>query len=81
MQDIWMISPKSFKKLNKDKSLEELIIEKNNIILEISQFENDYISGKKKSNIVIDPSPEVRYQMNNEYLKVMIDLIQEKIIK
>ena len=56
-----MISPESYIEELKDKSYEELLKEKRNLLKEISDFENNNISNERFN---IDPSPEVIYQCN-----------------
>ena len=70
-----MISPESFIEFEcKDKSYKELLKTRDSLIREVRAFEK----GKTSSEIMMDPSPEVIYQMNLEYLGELCKLISEK---
>ena len=60
-----MISPVSYIKEQKNKSYKDLLKEKNTLLKEISDFENDKISEEEYN---INPSPDVIYQCNLLYL-------------
>ena len=68
-----MISPEGFIEMNKDKNYKELIKVRDELISDLRSFEADpYQKG------FIDPSPEVVYQMNLQYLGKLCELIAEK---
>ena len=69
-----MISPFGFRKQHENDSLEELIEERNGLMEYIVNYEK---KDKDQNNIEIDikPSPATRYDMYNEYLKEIVDLI------
>ena len=70
-----MISPETFIENLKDKSYSELLYERENLLKKIYSFEN----GQNKSKeIFISPSPEVRYQVNLQYLGKLCELIAIK---
>lgn len=73
-----MISPESYIEELKDKSYEELLKEKRNLLKEISDFENNNISNERFN---IDPSPDVIYQCNLLYLSKLCELIAKKFNK
>ncbi len=68
-----MISPEGFIEMNKDKNYKELIKVRDELISDIRSFEAD-----PDQNGFIDPSPEVVYQMNLQYLGKLCELIAEK---
>ena len=51
------------------------------MIDQIFEYENGYILKIEKvtQSIIVKPSPDVKYKINNEYLKVLIDLIIMKL--
>ena len=77
-----MVSPESYIDEIKDKSYKELLKERDELLEEIKDFEE----AKELENenmieipeIIIDPSPEVVYQCNLEYLGELCKLISEK---
>lgn len=70
-----MISPESFIEFEcKGKSYKELLKIRDEILASVYDFENGRISSEEK---MIMPSPEVKYQMNLEYLGVLCKLISE----
>ena len=69
-----MISPEIFIEEQKDKTYQELLVERNKLIREIKQYE----SGEEPEHIIINPSPDVRYQCNLEYLAKICELIARK---
>ncbi|MGI6256627.1 MAG: hypothetical protein ACOYJU_00950 [Anaerovoracaceae bacterium] len=71
-----MISPDSFKELNKDKTYSELLEVRNELLAEIKSFEED--DRKSDELIEISPSPEVVYQCNLLYLAKVAELLSEK---
>ena len=68
-----MISLEGFIEMNKDKSYKELIKVRDELISDIRSFEAD-----PDQKGFIDPSPEVVYQMNLQYLGKLCELIAEK---
>lgn len=70
-----MISPASYIDTQKNKTYKELLREQNKLLSDIKNFENGNI---KKSNIIIDPRPEVIYQCNLMYLGELSKLISKK---
>lgn len=73
-----MISPESYIDELKDKTYKELIKEKNKLLKEISDFENNKIADEEYN---IDPSPDVIYQCNLLYLSKLCELIADKFNK
>lgn len=77
-----MISPELFKEHNKDKTLKELVIARNQLLDSIKDYENRKIlnnSNELTPDDLVKPSPETRYNLNNQYLKEITDLINEKL--
>jgi len=73
-----MISPESYIDELKNKNYKELIKEKNKLLKEISDFENNKIVDEEYN---IDPSPDVIYQCNLLYLSKLCELIADKFNK
>ena len=76
-----MISPQGYIEQHKDKSLEELIKERNELLDEMKEYEEANILNKKPpifSGIIIEPSPSTVYYWNNHYLNAITDLIIER---
>ena len=71
-----MISPDGFIMQNKDKSYEELLPIRDELIKAIQSFENH--RHDQKSDIRMHPSPEVVYQCNLMYLGRLCELIADK---
>lgn len=70
-----MISPEAYIELEcKGKSYTELLKMRDELLEDIYAFEKDQISPEAK---MINPSPEVIYQMNLEYLGALCKLISE----
>lgn len=70
-----MISPELYVEEMKDKDYKELIEEKDDLVDEIRAFEH----GELPAHFYfMDPSPEVRYQMNLEYLGKLCDYMTER---
>ena len=77
-----MISPELFKEQNKDKTLKELVIVRNELIDKIKRYEERNILNTDNELIdddFIKPSPATRYDMNNHYLKEITDLIKQRL--
>lgn len=80
-----MIIPR-FKDDYKDKTKEEIIVERQNIINEIMRIENEELlpqpesSKKEKTKIkmIMDPAPEVVWKVLNHDLIMLTQLIEEK---
>jgi len=70
-----MISPDVYISDKKDMSYKELLKERDILLKEIYDFENDKIPDE---NYIINPSPEVIYQCNLRYLVKLCELIAEK---
>ncbi len=73
-----MLSPESFKRNHENLSIKELIRVRRDIIYRLNEYEDVYIIGQEQERDVLEPSPSTRYAMNNEYLKVITTLIEEK---
>ena len=73
-----MISPESYNDELKNKNYKELIKEKNKLLKEISDFENNKIADEEYN---INPSPDVIYQCNLLYLSKLCELIADKFNK
>lgn len=73
-----MISPESYIDELKSKTYKELIKEKNKLLKEISDFENNKIADEEYN---INPSPDVIYQCNLLYLSKLCELIADKFNK
>lgn len=76
-----MISPEYFKEQNKDKTLKELVMVRNQLLDSIKDYENRKILNKSNEltqDDLVKPSPETRYNLNNQYLKEITDLIGQK---
>ena len=70
-----MISPDSYIDEFKNKKYKELVVEKNKLLKEISDFENNNIPEESYN---INPSPDVIYQCNLLYLSKLCELIANK---
>lgn len=73
-----MISPETYIDELKNKTYKELIKEKNKLLKEISDFENNKIADEEYN---INPSPDVIYQCNLLYLSKLCELIADKFNK
>ncbi len=74
-----MISPECYVELNKDKTLPELIEEREDLCSEIKQLEQVvFAESRTGKEWQICPGPDVRYQMNLEYLAEICTYIKEK---
>ena len=76
-----MISPQHFGEQYKNCSVEELIKVKDKLIEENSEYERKYILKTEPVDTSINPpiSPDTRYKMNYDYLKVILDMITSKV--
>ena len=68
-----MISPEVYVSMQKDKSYEELIQIREELIEDIKEFEKN-----PDQTCFMHPSPEVIYQVNLQYLGKLCELIAEK---
>ena len=73
-----MISPETYIDELKNKTYKELIKEKDKLLKEISDFENNKIADEEYN---INPSPDVIYQCNLLYLSKLCELIADKFNK
>jgi hypothetical protein len=75
-----MISPETFIVEYKNKKYSELIKIRDVLIRDIRRFERKKDEEHKEGNMIIicDPSPEVVYQVNLQYLGKLCELIAEK---
>lgn len=64
-----------------NKSLKELIEDRNNLLIKLKKFEDEYIFNIPEIAEYIKPSPETIYCVNNQNLMILIELINEKIKK
>lgn len=71
---IMMISPDFYKETLLDKSIEELICEKNRLIGLIEAFEK---RDQKPEEWCIDATPEVRYRCNLLYLAKACEVLSD----
>ena len=70
-----MISPMSFQEEHKNDSYEELIAVRDSLIKDIKEFEDN---NDSESEWEINPSPDVVYQCNLEYLAKVCIMISDK---
>lgn len=73
-----MISPEAYIDELKNITYKELIKEKDKLLKEISDFENNKIADEEYN---INPSPDVIYQCNLLYLSKLCELIADKFNK
>ena len=71
-----MISPEVFVEQYADKTYEELIEVRNDLINNIKRFEAT--PQNEEPDFIICPGPDVVYQMNHEYLSKICLLIVQK---
>lgn len=66
-----------------DKTLEEIIQERNKVLKEIKEYEDKFVFGEPKYDEIIysKPSPQTIYSVNNDDLIMLTQLINEKISK
>lgn len=74
-----MISPEGYADSLIDKSYEELIVIREELIEEIHIFENEKVINDEL--YMLSPSPDVIYQCNHLYLAKLCELIPEKYVK
>lgn len=70
-----MISPENYIDMIKNNSYYNLLKERDCLIREIRRFEKD--KDKSSKELMMEPSPEVQYQMNLQYLAKLCQLISE----
>lgn len=72
-----------FREDYENKTLEELIKERNQLLKSINWYEENHIISKEKKEIeiFINPSPEVVYSIDNDNLIMLTELIKEKLNK
>ena len=74
-----MFSPDTFIKQLNDYTFPQLIAEKDSLVIEIKELEKIvYENDRTDQEWNVDPSPDIRYQMNLEYLAALCKLIKEK---
>ena len=71
-----MISPEVFTEQHANKTYEELIEVRNDLINNIKRFEA--MPQNEEPDFIICPGPDVVYQMNHEYLSKICLLIIQK---
>lgn len=71
-----MLTPEDYRRELEDASLKKIFQERDRIVEFMHAFENDNIPKKYYER---DPSPEVVYFTNVEYLKEICDLIEAKL--
>lgn len=64
-----------------NKSLKELIEDRNNLLIKLKKFEDEYIFNTPEIDEYTKPSPETIYYVNNQNLMILTELINEKIKK
>jgi len=66
-----------------DKTLEEIIQERNKILEQIKEYENKFVFGDPKYDEIIysKPSPQTIYSVNNDDLIMLTQLINERLTK
>ena len=72
-----------FREDYENKTLEELIEARNELLKSINWYEKEYINSKEKKEfeIFVNPSPEVVYSIDNDNLIMLTELIKEKLNK
>ena len=74
-----MISPETYVAELENESLPKLIKERDSLIREVRRIEKSLFSPDRETNKpAIDPSPEVVYQMDLEYLSALCELIKNR---
>ena len=74
-----MISPETFVNNLKDSSYLDLVQHRENLIMAIHKFEKNEMKGDRSDpSWHVCPSPEVRYQMNLEYLAALCSYMKDK---
>ena len=74
-----MISPESYTGMHRNASFEQLIAERNRLLREIRRLEKIVFSEDRSADDWrIKPGPDVRYQMELEYLARLCLMIRTK---
>lgn len=74
-----MISPESYVMMHESDSFEELIKERKSLQREIAHLEKIVFDEKRENEEwMYNPSPDVLYQMNLEYLAALCLLIRDR---
>ena len=74
-----MIDPTSYIDNHKDDTFEQLMAERDSLFQEIKELEEIvYKDDRGRSEWNICPGPDVRYQMDLEYLAEICNFIREK---
>ena len=74
-----MISPETYTGMHRDASFEELIRERNRLLREIRRLEKIVFSEDRSADDWrIKPDPDVRYQMELEYLARLCLMMRTK---
>ena len=68
-----MVSPEGYIEMLKDKSYMGLMKERDSLLREIRRFEKD--KDQSGEEWIVNPSPDVRYQMNLQYIGKICDLM------
>ena len=71
-----MIHPEGYIDMIEDKSYENLLKERDTLLMKIREFEES-MNKPKDERWLISPDPEVVYQCNLMYLAKLCELIQE----
>ena len=72
-----MISPLVYDELHKNDTLEDLIKERNYLIKALKEYEKN--KSELVQNVLMQPTPDVIYKMNLEYLSHLCYLIEQKV--
>lgn len=72
-----------FREDYENKTLEELIEIRNELLKSINWYEKEHICSKEKKEveIFVNPSPKVVYSIDNDNLIMLTELIKEKLNK
>lgn len=75
-----MVSPEHYiEEITKDKTYKELIKIREEFIASFESFEEEYVFNPDANwETIFCPSPEVGYQVNMEYLAVLLKVMQER---
>ena len=76
---IMMVSPQSYVDEFRHESFDKLIAERERLYKELKEIEKDVFDSERKSDAWrINPSPDVLYQMQLEYMAALCQFIAEK---
>lgn len=73
-----MVSPESKRNDYLEMCYEELVNEKDYLVLQIKQFELDEIMGNLDDELQEKPSPDTRYHMELLYLAELLPILAER---